>query len=353
MTRKRTRKKNELPSILGTGLIALDVVLNGNASKPLMLATGGTCGNVLTNLAFLGWSSYPLARISHDWAGLKVKDDLEKWGVSNRFLHMEPLTDTPIVIHRIHVPAKGIVTHSFSMYCPNCRRRLPGYRPVTIRAADSEPIRSIQPKVFFFDRSSPGALRLAKEARDSGALIVFELSGKAHGNQTRDAFELAHLIKYSESREAEVPRIQKHAPFIEVVTRGKCGLSFRCKLRKCRQSRWQDLDTFSLTGIKDTAGAGDWCTAGLIDRLGIDGVATLNNIRRDGLNECFRYAQAFAAVNCLFEGARGSMYALSQSDLRESVESIVKGKQIPRYSTTKVSISQVDGSDCPICSSNS
>jgi len=342
-----------MPSILGTGLIALDVVLNGDISKPMMRATGGTCGNVLTNLAFLGWSSFPLARISHDWAGSQVKSDFARWGVNNRFLHMEPLKDTPIVIHRIHVPAKGIAAHSFSMYCPDCRRRLPGYRPVTINTVESEPIRSIRPKVLFFDRSSPGALRLAKEARDSGALVVFELSGKAPGNQTRDAFELAHLIKYSEGREAEVPRIEKQTPFIEVVTRGERGLSFRCKLKKCTQSRWKHLDGFSLTGIKDTAGAGDWCTAGLIDRLGVDGVATLGDIRRDQLIECFRHAQALAAVNCLFEGARGSMYALSQFDLRESVSLIVKGKSVPEPDTAEVRVSHSNGSDCPICSSSS
>lgn len=347
------RKNDKRPSIVGTGLIALDVVLNGDVSKPVMFATGGTCGNVLMNLAYLGWQSFPVARVSLDWAGSQIVRDFKKLGVNSQFLHMEPVCSTPIVIHRIKMSTNGIATHAFSMFCPNCRRRLPGYRPVTIKSVDSETIKSTQPNVFFFDRSSPGALRLARNAKDSGALVVFELSGKAPANQTRDAFDLAHIIKYSDIREADVPKMDRRTPFIEIVTRGERGLSFRCKLKKCRQNHWQHIDGFSLTGIKDTAGAGDWCTAGLIDRLGVGGAATLNDLKRDQLKECFRYAQALAVINCLFEGARGSMYALSQSDLREFVKLVLRGKPTPETSPTKVQGSNSNGSDCPICSSDS
>ena len=73
---------NRNPVVIGTGLVALDVVIpNGLESDP-QLRAGGTCGNVLTALAYLGWSSYPIARLSEDGASKLVAADLRQWGVN-------------------------------------------------------------------------------------------------------------------------------------------------------------------------------------------------------------------------------------------------------------------------------
>ena len=62
------------PSVVGTGLVALDVLLNGDIEHPRLYA-GGTCGNVLTILAWLGWSAFPAARVGADDAGRRVSTD--------------------------------------------------------------------------------------------------------------------------------------------------------------------------------------------------------------------------------------------------------------------------------------
>ena len=69
------------PSVFGAGLIALDLVANADSSSSFRAQAGGTCGNVLTALAYLGWNSYPIARLNDDAASRVVRADLTRWGV--------------------------------------------------------------------------------------------------------------------------------------------------------------------------------------------------------------------------------------------------------------------------------
>ena len=55
-----------VPVVAGTGLVALDVVINHATGSPQKVFAGGTCGNVLTILSYLGWLSYPIARMDRD-----------------------------------------------------------------------------------------------------------------------------------------------------------------------------------------------------------------------------------------------------------------------------------------------
>ena len=50
-------------TVVGAGFIALDVLLNGNDNEHFRRRAGGTCGNVLAILSFLGFHSVPIARI--------------------------------------------------------------------------------------------------------------------------------------------------------------------------------------------------------------------------------------------------------------------------------------------------
>src|ERR1044071_1853044 len=72
------------PTVIGTGLIALDVIVK-RASQPSGRWTGGTCGNVMSILSYLGWGAYPVARLNGDDASKQVLQDLERWGVRLQF----------------------------------------------------------------------------------------------------------------------------------------------------------------------------------------------------------------------------------------------------------------------------
>ena len=65
---------HEIPICIGTGLIALDVIYTTD-KKPNFLA-GGSCGNVLTILSYLGWKSLPIARLGNDAEGKRIVEDL-------------------------------------------------------------------------------------------------------------------------------------------------------------------------------------------------------------------------------------------------------------------------------------
>src|SRR5262249_30754920 len=151
---------------------------------------GGTCGNVLAILAWLGWRSLPVARLDSDEAGNWVSSDMRKFGVSMKFARMRPRAATPIIIERLRLSG-GIPAHHFSLNCPICGSWLPRYRPVTVRTLSKVVKREKKPSVFFFDRASPGAIFLARTYFEAGSLIVFEPSGHADEKLQRAAFELA------------------------------------------------------------------------------------------------------------------------------------------------------------------
>ena len=150
------------PRILGTGLVALNVVVNIESKDLPRCCTGGTCGNVLTILSYLGWSSSPVSRLSQGPATDQLLADLRDENVSTKFVTVEADGSTPVIIHWISRNAAGEPSHSFSRRCPGCGSYLPGYKPVLASAAERLASRLGKPQVFFFDRVSRGALDLGQ-----------------------------------------------------------------------------------------------------------------------------------------------------------------------------------------------
>ena len=97
---------NPTPICMGTGLIALDVVINGIDKEKAWLCAGGSCGNVLTVLAYLAGSSYPVANFKEDYASDTIKRDMTRWGVNQHFifnskeeLHLSSSRDFAVMAH--------------------------------------------------------------------------------------------------------------------------------------------------------------------------------------------------------------------------------------------------------------
>src|SRR5258706_6678272 len=62
---KFKKQKSTKAVCIGTGLVALDVIMNGDPNTQPKFLAGGSCGNILIILSFLGWKSYPVARLSN------------------------------------------------------------------------------------------------------------------------------------------------------------------------------------------------------------------------------------------------------------------------------------------------
>ena len=254
------------------GLIALDVVVPEAPDAAPRMQAGGTCGNVLAALAYLDWTAYPVARLGDDGPMRRVCQDLAKWGVRFDFVLKEPGDGTPVIAQYIRGTADGGATHSFSWRCPTCGADLPRYKP--LRIADVEGLLPDLPvaDVFFFDRVSPAVIRLATHYRQRGAMVAFEPSGVGDVRLFREAISAAHLVKYSQERVKATEALEDHeGPGLLIETSGEEGLRLRARLPGVRNKRWKAMPAIPATKVRDTAGCGDWCTAGILHTLAADG----------------------------------------------------------------------------------
>jgi fructokinase len=85
------------------------------------------------------------------------------------------------------------------------------------------------------------------------------------------------------------------------------------------------MEACKVPSLKDSAGAGDWCTAGIIHMLGQRGIAGLNAVKGTDLKHALEFGQALAAWNCQYEGARGGMYLIDKRSFHQAVNHILFG----------------------------
>lgn len=336
------------PRAFGAGLIALDIVMSADSKVPPKAFAGGTCGNVLTILGYLGWTSFPVGRLSDDPAAQRIKQDLTRWGVRLDYASCAPAVDTPIIVQEIRVGKDGEPRHKFSWSCPRCGQWLPSYKPITRAAVD--PVREALPgsSVFFMDRVSSASLTLARAATEEGAVVVFEPSAKGDPKLVREALKLAHIIKYADSRLDGLGELEEDcSTLVEIQTLGASGLRYRHRLSKA-WSEWDHLPSLAAPRLSDSCGAGDWCTAGLLSKLCNNGLSDLVSSTANDLKDALRYGQALAAWNCGFEGARGGMYISSKSEFEAQISAISAGHlEISPLSSAPFEVAPE--TSCPAC----
>lgn len=314
------------PRAFGTGLIALDLVMSADPTLPIRAWAGGTCGNVLSILAYLGWESYPIARMNGDPASDRVRADMSRWGMKLDFAGCEPTSHTPIIIQEIRRGRDGSPTHRFSWACPQCGQWLPSFKPITRHAVDVVGDGLKGGQVFFMDRLSRAALTLAAHAIDAGAIVMFEPSGKSDPKLFSEALKLAHIVKYADQRlsEAGGAMAGESATLLEVQTLGIEGLRYRHRLSG-QPSDWTHLPAVEAPQLLDSCGSGDWCSAGLLSKIAGRGLAGLKSASAENLTSALRYGQALAAWNCAFEGARGGMYVAERDRFDDLIGQILAG----------------------------
>lgn len=326
---------------VGSGFIALDVI---EAEQGEHFATGGTCGNVLRILAWLGWQSYPVARLGTDAAGDFILDELAGVGVDITYIRQDGSTPTPIVFQRNVLDRNGRRTHRFAMTCPGCGQWLPRFRPIV--RADAERTKAgmtAKPAAFFFDRVSPGILSLARWAREEGAVVMFEPSSFSDDKAFRTAIELCHILKFSKERLGHVKDFGNAAfPAIVIETQGEQGLRIRW------HDKWTNFDAFDAPRFVDAAGAGDWCSAGFLHMVSQRGAAGLDAASKKMIERAVRLGQALSALNCGYEGATGLMENLSVASASKLLRTLLGGKgELPEIGDAETRSTR----KIPLCSS--
>jgi len=346
--------KDPKPIATGTGLIALDVIINGHNRNEPYYMTGGSCGNVLIILSYFGWHTFPLARFKEDNFSKFIISDLKKWGVDTSYLQFDDKASTPVIIEKVRQRENGESTHAFSFFCPECNSFLPRYRPITIKQVESILDDLPTSGICYIDRVSGGTLEYAKSCKNKGSLIFFEPTKIDDNNNFRKILEICDVLKYSNEICITDPNIVRDSDVpLKIETLGSSGLlfSFNNGLSRKRSEKWQKMRAFPIKYFVDAAGAGDWCSAGLIHFLNMKKITDIRQLDEKTLKFALNFGQALAAVNCGFFGARGSMYALSKEEFHKIVNDILKKKDISTSNIPSLQLKRPKKNKgcCPIC----
>lgn len=313
-------KKN--PICIGAGLVALDIVINGNPKIPLKLFAGGSCGNVLTILSYLGWDSFPIARLKKNKASKELISDLNYWNVKTTLITQTSDGSTPIIIQRIKKDKNGNSIHTFQFRNPDNGDWLPSYKPVLASEVESIIKKSPTPKVFYFDRVNRSSIELAKHFKENGALIFFEPSSMNDRKQFEECLNIADIIKFSTDRIKDYSTIypEQRVP-LEIETHGKDGLCYRFD-HQLSSTEWTIIPSYKISYVVDAAGSGDWFSSGLITKIAKNGSKSFHLCNEDSIMKALKYGQALGALNCFFDGARGLMYSLDKNKISGLVNKI-------------------------------
>lgn len=334
---RRKPSSRKPPVCVGSGFVALDLVLVGNnRRRPSFTFAGGSCGNVLTILAYLGWDSVPVIRLKNDREAKKLVADLEQWRVDTTFVRRERNGTTPVVVQRICTAINGDLYHRFEWRSPTNGVSLPRYRPLPRHVAVDISTQLPKPRVFFFDRVARSALFLAEQAKRQGALIFFEPSGLGEPDLFSQCVAVADVVKYSAERLESLPRVPtKDRPRLEIQTLGKHGLRYAIRDSPDYSTCWRKLPAVPTTEFKDAVGAGDWCSAGIIDVLARNGRRGFIGASEARIMNAIRHGQSLASVNCRYAGARGGMYSLTKASLETVASALLAAVKSKKRSNSQ------------------
>ncbi len=327
------KQKSSKAICFGAGLIALDVIMNGNPNAQPKFLTGGSCGNVMIILSFLGWRSYPIARLSNKPSADLLLKDLQKHKVNLDLISQSDDGSTPVIIHRILKDSEDNPKHRYEFRIPKTNIWFPSYKPVLSNKVPDISSFSLIPKVFYLDRVSRATIELAEYYKRNGSLIYFEPSSIGDEKQFKECLLLADILKFSNDR---LPQFKDLYPArqvsIEIETLGANGLLYRSF--KNKNDEWRFMPALHIENAMDNAGAGDWCSAGIIHALHENlEDSILPGLTINKLEQAIIFGQFLSALNCRFYGARGLMYNLNYQEITKLYTNYRKKKNIKTKKT--------------------
>lgn len=288
---------------LGTGLICLDVVVDNDGNEIVPRMVGGTCGNVMMILSYMGWNSYPMARLDKSEYSKSIISDMTACGVHVDFIRTEDDGATPVIVQHNAKNWKGESYHWFSYEGVN-DGKYPNYKPITKKVGMeiSEGIGFI-PSVFFFDRINPATIAMSKYFHDKGVLVFFEpQSVGSNAVQFKKCVDNSDIIKFSSQRMKDATFTDEYKDKLFVNTIGGKGLRF-----KLLGGNWINMPSVPNNNVVDACGAGDWTSASLINSIVSSGINDVRKLDIEKLSCFLNDAQSIASKSCSFNGARGMM----------------------------------------------
>jgi sugar/nucleoside kinase (ribokinase family) len=299
-----------MPQIVGTGLVALDLIVDyGSHADRYLAGGGGTCANVLAALAAMGWQSTRVGAVRQSKAAAIVAEDLRAAGVEVEFVFSSEGSAVPVIVeHVVRSLFSRRARHWFSFDCPFCNQELPRFSVPADELLSAKAHRAHRTDVFFADRLSSAIVEMAASARQRGAFVMYEPSTISDQRWTEAMLGVAHVVKYSADY-AEKLSLEPAGNALWIETHGAKGLRWKASA----SSSWKSIRAPAVPKLVDSCGAGDWFTAGLLFTL-FETAADPRSATGPQLGEAIQCAALLAAWSCGFLGARGPLYDADSAD---------------------------------------
>jgi sugar/nucleoside kinase (ribokinase family) len=297
-------KEGKKLTCLGVGTFPLDNLQekNGKDVKTIYQHVGGTCGNVMSILAWMGWHTLPAARLDDSEAGLLIKADLESYGCDTRLVSNTPDGGTTIldIIHK--TGRDGKPKTAYMAHSPRGGRFV-NHRFWTLKQAQAlfDSLEEM-PDVFFFDRCAPGNILLAQLFHERGVLVYYEPNEPVDRNFLR-AVAASDIVKFSNEKHPDVSFTEGFTDKLFIQTLNEKGLRF-----KLRAEGWITIPPEHNPHAVDGEGAGDWTTSAFINEMGHHHMLTFDRIHLPNTWHCLQEAQRVASESVSYIGAKGLIH---------------------------------------------
>ena len=297
-------KEGKKLTCLGAGTFPLDNLQEkkGKDVKTIYQHVGGTCGNVMSILAWMGWHTLPAARLDDSEAGLLIKADLESYGCDTRLVSNTPDGGTTIldIIHK--TGRDGEPKTAYMAHSPRGGRFV-NHRFWTLKQAQAlfDSLEEM-PDVFFFDRCAPGNILLAQLFHERGVLVYYEPNEPVDRNFLR-AVAASDIVKFSNEKHPDVSFTEGFTDKIFIQTLNEKGLRF-----KLRAEGWITIPPEHNPHAVDGEGAGDWTTSAFINEMGHHHMLTFDRIHQPNVTHCLQEAQRMASMSVSYIGAKGLIH---------------------------------------------
>lgn len=296
-------------TVIGSGIYNLDIIVVRNypawpqprpfTDHTVLEEIGGTCGNVMCMLSWLGWKAMPQVCLDDSPEGLKAASDLQRYGCDCRYLTNTPEGGTTLLKCTHKKTPDGRKTISFRAGSPG-GSRFP--KRHFLRARDEAPAFLEQldacPGVYFFDDPAAGHRLIAGSLREKGTVVFFEPS-KVETKAELEAVGVSDIIKFSGENVPDITFTEHFSDKLFIQTLGAEGLRF-----KLRGNAWVHVPPVPCENVVDWEGAGDWTTSAFLNQLASSGIPFAEQTDAS-ISEALSAAQKVAAKSVGFLSSKG------------------------------------------------
>lgn len=281
---------------------------NSYVEKNVVSEAGGTAGNVMCMLSYLGWTAQPQVKLIDADEGKALAASLESFGCDTRYVQFDPKGGF----------AGLRCTHRRNKQTGEWELGRRGYGANGSRFAKRTELRakdevlpfldSVEkaPDVYFFDTLAAGPRGIAESLKERGSLIYYEAEPvKEDGiGVFRKCCEIADIVKTSNENVKELSDIPGFSEKLVIYTLGSEGMKF-C----LRGGEWIKIPVVPVDGVKDAEGCGDTTTAVFISELGKLGLPKVSDLTEEQVRKALEAAAEKAAVCTQYYGSKGWVHA--------------------------------------------